>query len=217
MISNYCKIPVISPGLIFVQKAFLLGLFWGELIFGEACNRKEFCISKWVGLDNKNSLKHYENSPKQLALTVHGFILGRLIIGRIFASQIWRLIFFFWGGGGGAFYQNVMVLFLYFLCFTVILQSQRELQIKLIWNHFDLKIILTYNICTVVHIQLKWYIADTKLTKLALYRSLWKRHVPHNSWTAREAAMSCKSSIDVTWTITAFCWTTEWEEGRTVN
>ena len=31
---GYRKIP--SPGLIFVQKAFLLGLFSGELIFGGA-------------------------------------------------------------------------------------------------------------------------------------------------------------------------------------
>ena len=30
---KYRKIPIISPGLIFVQKAFLLGLFSGELIF----------------------------------------------------------------------------------------------------------------------------------------------------------------------------------------
>ena len=34
--STYRKIPIISPGLIFVQKAFLLGLFSGELIFGGA-------------------------------------------------------------------------------------------------------------------------------------------------------------------------------------
>ena len=33
---NYHKIPIISPGLIFVQKAVLLSLFSGELIFGEA-------------------------------------------------------------------------------------------------------------------------------------------------------------------------------------
>ena len=42
----YRKIPIISPGLIFVQKAFLPGLFSGELIFGGACYRKEFCVSK---------------------------------------------------------------------------------------------------------------------------------------------------------------------------
>ena len=52
---NYRKIPIISPGLIFVQKAFLLVLFLGELIFGGAYYWKEFCVSKWVGLDNKNS------------------------------------------------------------------------------------------------------------------------------------------------------------------
>ena len=31
---GYRKIPMISPGLIFVQKAFLLGLFSGDLTFG---------------------------------------------------------------------------------------------------------------------------------------------------------------------------------------
>ena len=52
----YSKISIISPGLIFVQKAFLMGLFSGELIFGGAYYWKEFCVSKWVCLDNKNSL-----------------------------------------------------------------------------------------------------------------------------------------------------------------
>ena len=62
----YRKIPIISPGLIFVPKTFLVGLFSGELIFGGAYYWKEFCVSKWVGLDNKNSLKHKDNSLKQL-------------------------------------------------------------------------------------------------------------------------------------------------------
>ena len=44
--AQYHKIPIISPGLIFVQKAFLLGLFLGKLIFRGACYQKEFCISK---------------------------------------------------------------------------------------------------------------------------------------------------------------------------
>ena len=75
---KYHKIPIISPVLIFVQKAVLLGLFSGELIFGGAYYWKEFCVSKWVRFDKKkNSLKHYENSLKQLALTVHGLIFGR--------------------------------------------------------------------------------------------------------------------------------------------
>ena len=51
---RYRKIPI-SPGLIFVQKAFLLGLFSGKLIFGGAYYWREFCISKWVRLNNKNS------------------------------------------------------------------------------------------------------------------------------------------------------------------
>ena len=51
----YHKIPMISLGPIFVQKAFLLGLFSGELIFGEAYYWREVCVLKWVGLDNKNS------------------------------------------------------------------------------------------------------------------------------------------------------------------
>ena len=42
----YRKIPIISPGLIFVQKADLVGLFSGELIFGGAHYWKEFCVSK---------------------------------------------------------------------------------------------------------------------------------------------------------------------------
>ena len=78
----YRKILKISPGLIFVQKAVLLGLFLGELIFRGACHWKEFCVSKWVGFGNKNSLKHYENSLKQLALTVHGLI--QCIFGRAY-------------------------------------------------------------------------------------------------------------------------------------
>ena len=73
----YRKIPIISPGLIFVQKAFLLGLFLEELIFGGAYYWKEFCVSKWVGLYNKNSLKHSENSLRQLVLTVHVLVFGR--------------------------------------------------------------------------------------------------------------------------------------------
>ena len=52
-------------GLIFVQKAFLVGLFSGELIFGVVYYWREFCVLKWVGLANKNGLKHKDNSLKQ--------------------------------------------------------------------------------------------------------------------------------------------------------
>ena len=52
-IVKYRKIPIISPGLIFVQKAFSPDLFSGEPIFGGDSYRKEFCVSKWVWLVNK--------------------------------------------------------------------------------------------------------------------------------------------------------------------
>ena len=41
---KYRKIPIISPGRIFLQKAILLGLFSGEVIFGGACYRKDVCV-----------------------------------------------------------------------------------------------------------------------------------------------------------------------------
>ena len=63
----------LSPGLIFIQKAFLLGLFPGELIF----RGNLICISKCVVLDNKDSLKYEENNLQQLTLTVHGLIFWR--------------------------------------------------------------------------------------------------------------------------------------------
>ena len=75
---KYCKILIISPGLIFVQKALLGAYFWGSLLyFGGAYYWREFSISKWVGLNNKSSFKHKDNSLKQLTLTVHGFIFRR--------------------------------------------------------------------------------------------------------------------------------------------
>ena len=75
------------------------------------------CVSKRVGLDNKNNLKHQENSLKQLTLTVHGLIFGRAyyrknicvwFLGALFSEGLLYLfiyfifIFFFgWRGGGG--------------------------------------------------------------------------------------------------------------------
>ena len=38
------RIPIICPGLISVQKTFLLGLFTEELIFGRTYYWKEFCV-----------------------------------------------------------------------------------------------------------------------------------------------------------------------------
>ena len=47
---EYRKIPIISPGLIFVQKAFLLGLFSEELIIG-----RNFAFRNGLGLTIKTA------------------------------------------------------------------------------------------------------------------------------------------------------------------
>ena len=54
---EYHQIPIICLGLIFIQKAFLVDVFSGKLIFGGADSWREFCVSNWVGHDDKNSLK----------------------------------------------------------------------------------------------------------------------------------------------------------------
>ena len=90
---NYRKIPIISPGLIFVQKAVLLGLFSGERIFGGAYYWKEFCVSKWVELDNKTASTISPWAYIWEGLLSEGFLrlrFGGLIFGRAY--------FFFSGG-----------------------------------------------------------------------------------------------------------------------
>ena len=74
---KYHKVPIISPGIIFVQKAFLLGLFSGNLFSEGLTIGRNFAFFKWLGIRNENGLKRYESGPKQLALTVHGLIFGR--------------------------------------------------------------------------------------------------------------------------------------------
>ena len=71
-------------------------------------------------LDNKSSLKHYENLLKHVALTVHGLILGRTYyrndicfcdLGGLFSGEHKCIyIFFLGGGGGGAYYRTDTVL-----------------------------------------------------------------------------------------------------------
>ena len=76
-------------------------LISGELIIGGTCYWKEFYVSKWVGLDNKNSFE--TRSLKQSM----GLYSGGLIIGRIFAPEIWggfyirEGLFFLAGLGAG--------------------------------------------------------------------------------------------------------------------
>ena len=91
-----------------------MDVFSGELIFGGAYYGKKFCVSKWVGLDNKNNLKHYENSLKQLktastnspwayireGLLLEGFLrlrFGGLVFGRAyFWGYYYRNFTVFW-------------------------------------------------------------------------------------------------------------------------
>ena len=95
------KIQIISSGLIFVQKGCFAGLIFGKLIFGGGYYLREFCVSKWVGLDNENSLKHLTiastNRPWAYireSLLLEGFLHLRFR-GLIFLEE-----------GGGAYYQN---------------------------------------------------------------------------------------------------------------
>ena len=89
------------------------GFFSEEFIFREADYWKEFCVSKWVVLDNKNSPKHYEDSLKQLktagtespwayireGLLSEGFLRLRFE-GLIFGRACFFCFVFFFGGGG---------------------------------------------------------------------------------------------------------------------
>ena len=107
------KIPIISPGLIFDQKAVLLGLFLGELIFGGAYYWKEFCVSKWVALDTKAASTKspltyiWEGllSEGYLRLRFGGLIFARaylfiyLFIYYLFIYLFIFFVFFFLGGG----------------------------------------------------------------------------------------------------------------------
>ena len=69
----YHKILIISPGLIFFQKAFLLGLFSGSLFSQGLIIGRHFAFQNGLGL-----------TIKQLALTVHGHIFGRAYYQRDF-------------------------------------------------------------------------------------------------------------------------------------
>ena len=92
---RYRKIPIISPGLIFVKKAFLLGLFSGELIFGGAYYWRKFCIQNELDLTIKTAST---NSPWDYiweGLLLEGYLhlrFGGLTFGRAY-------YYFFLGGG----------------------------------------------------------------------------------------------------------------------
>ena len=72
----YLKIPIISPGLTFVQTAYFRGsLFSERLVIG-----RNFAFQNCLGLTIKTAffIKDYEKSPKQcVTLTVRWLIFGR--------------------------------------------------------------------------------------------------------------------------------------------
>ena len=88
-----------------------------DFFFRKAYYCKEFCVSKLVGLDNKNIPKDYENSLTQLALTVHGLIFGRAynqkdfcIWGAYFREGLFIYFIYFFFVGGGGYHRNFMVI-----------------------------------------------------------------------------------------------------------
>ena len=49
-LTDYCKIPKISPGAYIFQRPFLRGLFLEGLVFGRAYILWEICATKPIGL-----------------------------------------------------------------------------------------------------------------------------------------------------------------------
>ena len=78
------------------KRLFFFGeLIYEVLIFGGAYYWNEFCVSKWVGLDDKNSLKHKDNGLKQLK-TVN-------------TTHPWAYIEIGGGGGGVSSSPNLVI------------------------------------------------------------------------------------------------------------
>ena len=84
--------------------------FHAGLIFGEAYYWKEFCAGfKWIGLDNKKSVKHYEDSLKQLKTTITNrpwaYIREGLLSQGFVRLRFGGLVF------GRAYYRNFTISF----------------------------------------------------------------------------------------------------------
>ena len=96
--------------LIFVQKAVLLGLFSGKLIFRGAYYWKEVCVSKWVEPGNKTASTNGPWVYIWEGLLLEGFL--RLRFGGLIFGRAYYYYYFFFGGGGGgggAYHRNFTV------------------------------------------------------------------------------------------------------------
>ena len=98
--NEYCEIPIICPGLVFVQKAFFAGLIFGGAYFRrslllEGILRFKMGRAVTIKIASTNSPWAYIRED----LLSEGYLrlrFGGLIFG--------RTCFFFWGGG--AYYRN---------------------------------------------------------------------------------------------------------------
>ena len=115
----YRKIPKLSPGAFIFQRPFLRGLFLEELIFRGAHLRREFCVSKLIGLANLIVGRKFtvfalfyfvfEVNFKVQGPPGGGLYLERRFNGGFFALRVWGLTF---GGAythGGAYFRNFTV------------------------------------------------------------------------------------------------------------
>ena len=106
----YRKIPKISPGAYIFQRPFLGGLFLEGLIFGGAYVRREFCVSKSIGL----ALYWEGNLPFLLCLTLYLRAISKY---KPPGAYIWRgdltegFLRYEFGGliHGGAYFRNFTV------------------------------------------------------------------------------------------------------------
>ena len=114
---RYHEIPMKSPGLLFVQRAFLVDLFSGELIFFGVEGILRFHEND-LDLTTKNKLKHKDNSLKQLktvnanspwpyiqeGLLSEGFVRMRSDVGSSFSGGLIFGEACFWRGLLSEFY-----------------------------------------------------------------------------------------------------------------
>ena len=109
----YRKIPITSPGLIFVQKAFLLGLFSGSLFLEGLIIGGNFAFQNGLDLTMKTVST---NSPWAYiweGLLSEGYLrlrFGGLIFGRTYFGG--------GGGGGGGLIIGILRYFNSILCFS---------------------------------------------------------------------------------------------------